>query len=800
MSDLDFTGQTLDGKYQMTRELGRGGMGTVYLATHLGTERPVAVKIIAPQFMQRAEFVERFRREARAAGRLRHPNVVNVTDFGFAETNDGQVAYLVMEYLDGCTLGEILDEEKNLPVAWTLDILEQVCSAVHEAHTQGIIHRDLKPDNIWLEPNQRGGYTVKVLDFGIAKLEEHDVPSTLGDVPEEFLRSTHTQFRSARATLGGGDGTSIDGGGTNISDAATLARTGEHSATLVSEAGTLLLSPTASENETAIFDDGDISAEFQDTVATRVSDPASSRVSDSGNVTTARSLYDSKGSAELTRVGAVLGTPLYMSPEQCRGEHLDSRSDVYSLAVIAYQMLSGRPPFEGDFKDVMDSHQNIKPATLKAKRVRKKLRRTIHEALSKDPANRPQTAEGFASELRSRSEGLFGLLRRALVIYSEHLPKFLMLTTFLFLPSSFITLALVVISFLKVSESISEPLANVSLGVFGIVLTFANAFCGSLIIGTITWIVTQHLAVPLRPLRLRPVLYEAHKKWKRFAGAGAIVAMLPFVFAALGAVAGFIVFGAVLGILYPITGSVAAIFISGGIGATIMCVVGFFGAYITWMLVAPVVMMENVRIREALRRSRSLVRRSFATSAGAAIMMFLIPAIAAGTISFVVKVTDRAFDPKPPKQNEVFQDDGATSAAPPVPVQTTESQPGLAPVQLEVGETTPAETVEPKKEKEWNWNFGERKIAGGREMDMRTRVKHTLLDSLIQIIWLPMQIFVFSFSGIIVALLYLKTRLAGGESMNDLTERFEDDGRPRKKWQERVRQRLIQSGRIPSKP
>ena len=79
MSDIDFTHQTLDGKYQMTCELGRGGMGTVYLATHLGTERPVAVKIIAPQFMQRAEFVERFRREARAAGRLRHPNVVNVT-------------------------------------------------------------------------------------------------------------------------------------------------------------------------------------------------------------------------------------------------------------------------------------------------------------------------------------------------------------------------------------------------------------------------------------------------------------------------------------------------------------------------------------------------------------------------------------------------------------------------------------------------------------------------------------------------------------------------------------------------
>ena len=160
---MDFTGligQTLDEKYQIERELGRGGMGSVYLATHLGTERPVAVKVISPQFMSRPEFIERFRREARAAGRLRHPNVVDVTDFGFALAPQGQVAYLVMEYLDGCTLVEILDEEKNLPLVWTLDILEQVCSAVNEAHHEGIIHRDLKPDNIWLEPNQRGGYTV----------------------------------------------------------------------------------------------------------------------------------------------------------------------------------------------------------------------------------------------------------------------------------------------------------------------------------------------------------------------------------------------------------------------------------------------------------------------------------------------------------------------------------------------------------------------------------------------------------------------------------------------------------------
>src|SRR5229473_8463955 len=175
MNSVDpYLGQTLDEKYRLERLLGQGGMGAVYLATHLGTERYVALKLITPQFMRNEEFVERFKREARAAGRLRHPNVVDVTDFGFARAGNESVAYLVMEYLDGCTLSDVLAEEKRMPLYWVVDILEQVCSAVDEAHHQGIIHRDLKPDNIWLEPNRRGGYTVKVLDFGLAKL---------GDVP-----------------------------------------------------------------------------------------------------------------------------------------------------------------------------------------------------------------------------------------------------------------------------------------------------------------------------------------------------------------------------------------------------------------------------------------------------------------------------------------------------------------------------------------------------------------------------------------------------------------------------------------
>lgn len=755
MKHLDFTGQVLDGKYQMTRELGKGGMGTVYLATHLGTERPVAVKIIAPQFMQRAEFVERFRREARAAGRLRHPNVVDVTDFGFASTKDGQVAYLVMEYLDGCTLGEILDEEKNLPVAWTLDILEQVCSAVNEAHEQGIIHRDLKPDNIWLEPNQRGGYTVKVLDFGIAKLEEHE-----GDnfaTGENMIGADLKFTGTARTTFAG--------------DAATIAQTFEDGTMIATDNATISLKPITDEKATAIYDPSD----DQESVGTKVlSHEVSEEVKVSGQRTTGNSLIDSPTTSGLTRVGAVLGTPLYMSPEQCRGEHLDTRSDIYSLGVIAYQMLSGKTPFEGDFKDVMESHKNVKPRPLVAQKVRRKMKRAIHLALDKDPANRPQTAEGFASVLRAREEGIFGLVSKALIIYSQHLSKFLALTTFLFIPPAMFTIALVIVASLKVSDSISDSSSTLLNTLLGVGLTLSNAFCGSLIIGTIAWIVSQYIAIPLRPVRLRPVLREALKKWKRFAGAGAISAILPFLFAIVGAIVGALLFALILGILYPLTGSVGAIFAASVAGAGIGGVIGFFGAYTTYMLVAPTVMMENVKIREAFGRSRMLVRRSFATAAGTAILMFLIPMITVGSISYVVNVSAKAFD-KPPAKTESV---GSAENRPVEPV---------------------AADAENAAEPAFNWNFDGRRVKVGKDMDMRTRVKETILESLINILWLPMQIFVFSFSGILVALLYLKTRLAGGESMHELVDRFEDDEKSRKKWQERVRQRLIQSGRITSK-
>lgn len=778
MNSYDHVGQTLDGKYKVERELGRGGMGTVYLATHIGTERPVAVKIISPEYMQRSEFVERFRREARAAGRLRHPNVVNVTDFGFAESAEGATAYLVMEYLDGCTLGEILDEEKNLPVAWALDILDQVCSAVHEAHQQGIIHRDLKPDNIWLEPNQRGGYTVKVLDFGIAKLEEN--------LSSEY--NGENQIHLTNPTIAGGDRETIanfsddqtqvhEVSGTIIPDSVTAVE-GNDSATTNNDAEAISLSPMPHENVTAIYGGEIDSGQDQDTVGTRIDE----RQSKNGDIDQngGRSLYTSNGGPELTRVGAVLGTPLYMSPEQCRGDQLDARSDIYSLGVIAYQMLSGSPPFKGDFNDVMEAHKFVAPLPLKAKHVRRKLKRSIHNALAKSPADRPETAEAFAAVLRARSEGLLDLLRRSMVIYSEHLPKFILLATLFQLPVIAITMVQVIVSFLTVSDVLAESAGQVIGGIVVTVLTFAIAFCTTLMIGTIVWIVAQYLAIPLRPIRLRPALREVGRRWKKLAVAGAFSALAPFFVAGLSGAVGFVIVGGIVKLISLGSGLNLRAPWVGAIVGSVVGLTGFFIVYVWTMLVSPVVMMETRALTDAIRRSSQLTNRAFATALGASFILFLIPMVLAGSLSYVVNISAKAFDETPRK--------------------------ALAAVERVEPPAGEGQAAEPENgnDSEITWSFGTRprvnQDSPGEKMNMRDRVKHTVLESLIQLFWLPLNILVGSFSAIIIALLFLQTRLAGGESMNDLIGRFEDDDMPRKKWQERVRRRLIQSGRVTSKP
>ncbi|GHD76686.1 Stk1 family PASTA domain-containing Ser/Thr kinase [Salinibacterium amurskyense] len=154
-------GRLLDGRYQIRSRIARGGMATVYLATDLRLERKVAIKVMHGHLADDSKFKERFVQEARSSARLAHPNVVNVFDQG----QDSDMAYLVMEYLPGITLRDLLQEHRILTTEQTLDIMEAVLAGLAAAHKAGIVHRDLKPENVLLADDGR----IKIGDFGLAR-------------------------------------------------------------------------------------------------------------------------------------------------------------------------------------------------------------------------------------------------------------------------------------------------------------------------------------------------------------------------------------------------------------------------------------------------------------------------------------------------------------------------------------------------------------------------------------------------------------------------------------------------------
>ena len=163
------TAAVLAGKYRIEAKLGSGAFGVVYRATHMALDHPVAVKILQHNVLlsdDRSDALARFRREGISTCRVNHPNAVTVIDFG---VTDNGVAYLVMELLEGKTLGESLKETGTLSPGRCLEILAPICSVLEEAHASGVVHRDIKPANIFLH-GVRGEEIVKVLDFGIAKL------------------------------------------------------------------------------------------------------------------------------------------------------------------------------------------------------------------------------------------------------------------------------------------------------------------------------------------------------------------------------------------------------------------------------------------------------------------------------------------------------------------------------------------------------------------------------------------------------------------------------------------------------
>ncbi len=275
----------LNGQFKILKKIGTGGMGAVYKALQPDMNRMVAVKILHAKLKNRKDLVSRFRREARAMSHLTHPNTVKVLLYG--ELDDGEL-YIVMEYLDGKNLNQVVRREGPLTVDRAVPVLMQVCGALEEAHQLGIIHRDLKPENIFL--TNSGGLTdfAKVLDFGLAKVTERE------------------------------------------------------------------LRP---------------------------------------------------GSIMLTQEGMVFGTPEFMSPEQAQGKTLDHKSDIYSLAVILYEALTGKLPFDArSSMEYIQLHVTRQPIALDERIPGKAfppgLGEVIAKALSKDPTGRHHSAAELAEALR----------------------------------------------------------------------------------------------------------------------------------------------------------------------------------------------------------------------------------------------------------------------------------------------------------------------------------------------------------------------------------------------------------------
>ena len=577
-------GEVLDGKYHLDKRLGQGGMGAVFLATHLGTKRPVALKVIAPQFMANEEVGERFRREAEAAGRLRHPNVVNVTDFGVAMVGRDRVAYLVMEYLDGCSLGDMIKEKGALPLALAVDIVEQICLAIGNAHQQGVIHRDLKPDNIWLQPDGRGGYNVKVLDFGLAKLRDSTATELAGgsggERPANALTSaalnnqTNTVRRVATTQPRYAEETNLEAQTQIQSPASTeleAATQIQVAATVEEESTRIFDLDTATNLEAATQIQADVSEEAEDeSGATRIHpDSLSGKSGNSSSQGASASGLSgiSSSAVDITRVGSVLGTPLYMSPEQCRGEALDSRSDIYSLGVIVFQMLAGATPFSGHMTELIAKHCDEPPPSLKDKRgdIPISLATLVMTALAKEPEDRPATAEAFAKAVRATAESEPDILRQAKSYYYTSQREFFLLSLFVYLPFAAISVALSVGLNSVLSRSQAASL------VFGAFLFLLVLLATRLNIAACAVVIKDKRLMPTASVKIKDVL-------KSLAGR-----------------------------LGPLLGATALNYLSIFLNL-FKLVVPAVRTYIDNGLFPSVVMMEDERGAAALARSKSLVR------------------------------------------------------------------------------------------------------------------------------------------------------------------------------------------------
>ena len=319
-------GQTLDGRLRVLRPIGHGGMGTVYVAEHVGLSKQVAVKVLNPQYAVKPEVIARLHAEARNAAAIASPHIVDIFDIG---TTEGGQPYVVMELLHGESLAERLRRCTALSELDTLRIGRQLATALSAAHRSGIVHRDIKPENIFL-CNRDGHDFVKLLDFGISK--------AVGPLNDGELSSW------AEADDATHDGEPIRRGG---------------------EAGGGTVDRTA------------ISGDFLD---------------------------------RLTRTGAIMGTPLYMSPEQARGDRLDLRCDIYSLGAVLYECLTGSvpylaPSYFGVIAKILTETPEPPSLRIPDRALSSALERIVLGAMASDRTERYQTMDELLADLDRYQRG-----------------------------------------------------------------------------------------------------------------------------------------------------------------------------------------------------------------------------------------------------------------------------------------------------------------------------------------------------------------------------------------------------------
>jgi serine/threonine protein kinase/tetratricopeptide (TPR) repeat protein len=276
-------GTIIDKHYEIMSIIGSGGMSVVYVAKDIRLKKIVALKMMLPHLVANPLSMQRFQQEAEAASNLNHPNVVGVHNFGVSKSTQ---PYLIMDYCQGISLGNLIALKGRLDLDRAVPIFVQIASALSHAHEKGVIHRDLKPSNILVAETPEHRDLVKIVDFGIAKI-----------LPQE-----------------------------------------------------------------------------------------------------------GREAAQLTQTGEIFGSPMYMSPEQCRGERLDARSDIYSMGCVMYETLTGGPPIEGaNMLEILFKHINEMPprltTTASGLPFPAKLEAIVFKTLAKDPNERYQTMTALREDL-----------------------------------------------------------------------------------------------------------------------------------------------------------------------------------------------------------------------------------------------------------------------------------------------------------------------------------------------------------------------------------------------------------------